>query len=481
NRRRAGEILLVMIAVAVVASLFIFLYSKSVGFAGVAAALVIVTASVYPHVLVGSSDDKHVDIAGSAPFLATYTLVLALLLLALPFAARGGNVGFWLWVPFIGWLIIGMCSFWSSSSEHWAGILQLALAPAAWFIGAYSGKQVARLPRLGSHIIGIVGFVFSVQLVVCMMQAVGIRINPLAADQQAILGDRYNGTLAHPDDLGKVIFFLIVLLLPLLNHASKRTLRLGACVIAIGIGVLVLTGGRAVLVSALVAIAVYALVMPTNAGRLGPRLTILAGVGAATLFASGVLIERFSEDPEGGARNSLTQLALGQIAQRFWTGTGPNSYVTVVGQLDALTASGVPVHNAVLLAAGELGVPGAALLLLPFVLTLWLALKRSRRIGYAGDFARAIIAMTPGLCLAGATGWGLLGSYVLPVFTFVVAFLYGGLISGKKSSHVDGADPLSSLRGSNAGSDSRDTLELGQRLSQIVSAEQRTKKVGKVQ
>ena len=56
------------------------------------------------------------------------------------------------------------------------------------------------------------------------------------------------------------------------------------------------------------------------------------------------------------------------IREHPWAGVGPNSYVAIAGASDPLTASGVPVHNVLLLSAAELGIIGALLLWLPFAM-----------------------------------------------------------------------------------------------------------------
>jgi O-antigen ligase len=279
------------------------------------------------------------------------------------------------------------------------------------------------MSRFGSYALRLVALVIAIQLGVCTLQAIGFAINPMDSVQAGLLSGRFNGTLDHPNNLGKVVFLLLVLVVPLRSCLKGKDVLFWRGTVLSALVVLGLTGGRAVTAAALCMLLLYALMAPGSGARRGNKATIIGFVAVAGVFLAGALFARFDEDPEGGSRAVLTDTAWSQITANPLKGVGPNSYVDVVGQLDPLVASGVPVHNSFLLLVAELGVLGALAMVLPIVLGAVLAAKHFRAKSAAGDASRVFLAALPGVYILATTGWGLVAGYVLPLFVFVFSAL----------------------------------------------------------
>jgi O-antigen ligase len=233
----------------------------------------------------------------------------------------------------------------------------------------------------------------------------------------------------HPNNLGKAIFLLTVMLLPLTRSRHRATNRLAVKAIILAMVPLGLAQGRANFISIALLLIVWALLLPDASGRRIKPL-IIAGSLMALLGFTIIFSSRFVEDPGGGVRTELTAIALEQIPRKPLQGLGPNSYTVELGPI---TGSYIPVHNTFLLLAAEVGLIGMALFLWPFARAARDAWRRRSRIGPAGDYARALVAAIPGVVLIGATGWGLLGSSMLTLWTFVTAFCAANLRSPRST------------------------------------------------
>lgn len=417
-----------VLVVAVVAA--VFLASLHAGLSRTVTVIVLLSLLVFPRTLFNLMPDGgflHVGISSPTPAVTTFgvTLFLGVVVLVLRW---GLPADVFLWLPFAGWLAVGWATQWANNPVVLSGLLQYVLGIVAWVFGAAVGRRLTDSSGMRRLISTVVLVTLLVQLLVVVMQAAGIRINPMTASNEAQLVGRFNGTLGHPNDLGKVVLLALVLVLPL--YASK----IGATfsrrlVLTLGAGFLVLlaTGGRAVTVGAAVMVLFWVLLQPglPRARSHKARALVAALVGGGVIAI--VLAGRFEEDPTGGARGVLSDLAFQQIAVRPWWGTGPNQYIEVVGAFDPLTASGVPVHNSFLLAVAELGIPGAILLALPFLSVIFRAVLSLRSTATGGVWARVIVAACPALIIIGATGWGLLGSYVLPLLCLVFGSASGAM------------------------------------------------------
>jgi O-antigen ligase len=403
------------------------------GFARCASALLLVSVAVFPRNLTQDTALRHIGIATASPRLTTYLLTVGTALACTFFRPKlGGSVLAWL--PFALSLALGASFAWSGGPAQESGIIQLMLAPAAWAVGVNLSSDLAG--SKGRFLVHVTALIIFLQLAVCVLQSVGVQIFPMEATQEAILGSRTNGTLGHPNDLGKVMFLLLAMILPF----GRRLIGFDSFIWKMSIGaaflVLAMTGGRAVSAAAVCMLALWAILAPRQTSKNGRKVIALGVALSASAFLAGALLARFDEDPGGGARSTLTDIAWAQILSDPWAGVGPNSYVDAVGSYDALTASGVPVHNAFLLALAELGIVGTILLLLPFLVGAIVAVRHLRISDHAGEASRVYIAALPGLCLIGTTGWGILGGYVLPL----LALTFGLLNGWAKRSQPDPAD-----------------------------------------
>ncbi|MDI3213095.1 O-antigen ligase family protein [Arthrobacter sp. AL12] len=406
------------------------------GFPKFSILLILFCAAVLPRNLTHQSVYRHVGIGPASPELTTYIVAVGALLLFALFRPRY-RLGLMVWIPLIAWLAAGAALVWTGGEVQQSGILQLLLAPAAWVIGMNISSGLAA--DNGRFLVRLISSVIFLQLAVCILQWLGLDVNPLEANQEALLGSRFNGTLGHPNDLGKVIFLLLAAMLPFGRRVGGADAVLWRYAVGAGLVVLAMTGGRAVSAAAVCMLLIWALLSPARAAKRGRKAAFVGVALTAAAFLSGVLLSRFDEDPEGGARSTLTDVAWAQISSSPWLGVGPNSYVDVVGSYDALTASGVPVHNAFLLALAEIGIVGAASLLLPVVIGTLVALRRFRLNSDGGEASRVYLAALPGLYLVGTTGWGILGGYVLPLFALVFGLLHAW---SSQRSNVEALSPI---------------------------------------
>lgn len=416
-----------MIAVAVLGAIgFLVLATRSRATPWVVAATGACLASLclYPALIIGQRDVFHVGMAPPTPELRTYTFLIGGLALGALLPFRRGIFPIE-WLPLLVWLVVGMFVFWSGTTEQWSGVAQFTCAVAGWVVGSLLGGWTDRDGRTGYRLAQIITGVIVIQLVVCVAQRAGIGINSLSPDDAAILGNRVNGTMNHPNNLGKAIFLLSVVLLPLTRSTHRPTSRLAVKALVVAMVPLGLAQGRANFIAIALLFIVWALLLPDASSRRVKPL-IIAGAIVALAGFSIIFSSRFVEDPGGGVRTELTAIALEQIPRQPLQGLGPNSYTTVLGPI---TGSYIPVHNTFLLLAAEVGVVGMVLFLWPFARVTRDAWRRRAWGGPAGDYARALIAGVPGIVLIGATGWGLLGSSILTLWTLVTAFCAANLRS----------------------------------------------------
>ncbi len=393
---------------------------------------VLFTTCLYPQALTRAPAVFHVGMAPAQPQLRTYGAVLLVLGLAAVLSARPGTVPV-AWVLLAGWLATGFLLVWSRSAEQWSGLLQVTTALAAWCAGSRFGRLDRDGPGGRALALALVGIV-AAQCVVGLMQLGGVPINPLDPADAAILGNRINGTSNHPNNLGKMVLLVLMLLLPLTRSLDRTTRRLALGATVAALVPLALAQGRANFVGALMTVVLWAALTPRGQD-LGARLWLLVGTGLLGLASAGVFLARFDEDPDGGARGRLMRDALRYLPEHLWTGMGPNSYTTV---MSPRTGSFIPVHNSVLLAVAELGLLGGVLLLLPVVVAVARGWARRRDLDVRGDAGRALVASAPALLLVAMTGWGMLGTAILPLWFFVVALLDQEVRSPAPTSHGAG-------------------------------------------
>lgn len=413
------------------------------GFARCAMAVLLVSVCVFPRNITSELTLRHIGIAAAAPRMTTYILAVGLLAICVLFRPRP-SAALGAWIGFIVFLAVGASYTWSGGSAQDSGIIQLLLAPFAWAIGVNLAHDFDNAKY--QFLVRAVAFIVFLQLAICFLQLLGVQIFAMEATQEAILGSRTNGTLGHPNDLGKVMFLLLAILLPCGRGLSRIDANLWRSGIACIFIILAMTGGRAVSAAALCALILWILLSPGTTQKKGRKVVAVGVALSVSAFLAGALLARFDEDPQGGARSTLSDVAWAQILSDPWRGVGPNSYVSAVGSYDALTASGVPVHNAFLLALAELGIAGTFLLILPFLVGAIVALQRFRHAGQGGEASRVYLASLPGLYLITTTGWGILGGYVLPLLGLTFGLLNGWSKVQPADEDVDSMS-LAQLRG----------------------------------
>ncbi len=390
--------------------------ARVLGWRPAAVAAVLVTLAVAPWVVHQPDSIYHAGIAEAVPTTYTFTVVLLLLTWCPP---RSGGLNRLPWV-FLTLLWLCMSLLWDRTDEQWAGALHLSLAVIAWFVGNALAAGLDRDQASGRFLavaaLGVVG----INLAASALQVVRPSSFALLTEQGGV---RVEGLLGHPGDLGKVLLMITALTLPLTRSSDRTTSRIAFLAVASSAVLIGLTASRANFLGLFLMIGVWTLLRRPSVLFSGGRLVLPLTLGLVSIPFAATYIARFAADPDGGSRPELLRAGLFQISQTPWTGTGPNSYVTVVGQFDDRTAVGLPVHNTFLLAAAELGIPMAAVLFLPLVWVLVVALRARRIPGAPGDFAVAVLALAPAVLVVGLTGWGLLKAPSLPLWFFVTAFL----------------------------------------------------------
>lgn len=165
------------------------------GFPKCALILILLSAAVVPRNLTQEVAFRHIGIASPMPRPTTYLVTVGVTLLGTLFMARTRR-GAWTWVPFVVSLVASASLVWAGGPVQDAGLIQLLLAPAAWIVGMSLSTHLAA--DGGRFLIRAVALVVFLQLAVCLLQTMGIQVNPMEATQEAILGSRANGTLGHP-------------------------------------------------------------------------------------------------------------------------------------------------------------------------------------------------------------------------------------------------------------------------------------------
>jgi O-antigen ligase len=393
--------------------------------AGVIAALALVPVAVLP-----AKSAIYAGIANPSPTIHTYTvaIVVAGAVVAIR-ATRGFLTGLLPWAPFLVWLVIFTIAAWDPSARTVSGLLQLGLGAVTFAIGAAAEAQ----DRTRSILVWAFAVAAWIQLVAILLATAGLPLRRIGGHQALDVLGRATGLTSHPGELAKLLFFcgLCALMLPQRTTWQRWAawLTLGAVLAGVS-----LSQSRSVLVAIIAMIVIFVL-LEFTAGRWQRRHFVVIGITLALGAASlPWLIARFSADPSGGARGHVAEVALRAIEARPWAGVGPNGYVAVVGATDQLTASGVPVHNAFLLSAAELGIAGAFYLWLPFLIVAVRAIYYTWQTRGADLAARVVVSALPGIGLIAMTGWGLMqGPYFL-IFSLVMA--YFGARAGSGSGQV---------------------------------------------
>ncbi|WP_251150050.1 O-antigen ligase family protein [Cellulosimicrobium sp. Marseille-Q4280] len=363
----------------------------------------------------------HPGLTSSAPRILAPTVVMLATLLPLAgwprFADRRPLVAL-LAVPVLVVLVLGV---WDGTPAQWSGAVHLSAAAVAWVAGARLSASLGVSSRQDGVVLATVLGILVAQLLLCALQVSGTAFAVEATDQGL---SRARGSFGHAGDLGKVVVALMALVLPWTVSVVSR-LRWTATA-ALGVGFLVLgtTLSRANILAGGVLIVVWAFAISRRRFS-GRAFGIVLLAAAASIPFLGTLLLRFRLDPDGGSRPELLRAAFEQLGRSPWWGTGPNSYVEVVGQYDAATASGLPVHNALILLLCELGL----VLFVPIAAAVGVMAARAfaaRRTGdpLASACAAALLACLFAGLLIAVTGWGMLKGTVLLTWVLVPSLLY---------------------------------------------------------
>lgn len=402
---------------------------------------ILATMIIAPRRLTNNSVVENTGLAGSAPDLYSYSAVIFVAAIVL---VLNKNVPInRIFLPFIFLLIIGSGFIWESTSLVQAGLLQLMLGVLAWGVGSHLGNQSTIDISFAKFFSGLITGIIVLETVIALAQFLGLSINSMDPSTAALMGSRVNGSMNHPNNLGKVLLFLIIILIPFLRSKDKQVRQRSLAGILLAFLPMALTGGRATFIAALVVVVLTGILSRGMKGRLAMPLGVLVLI----LPFIDSIWQRFEEDPEGGSRAYLLDIAIRQITAHPWEGIGPNSYVSLVGLTDALTATGLPVHNTFLLTAAELGIPVAAALFLPLIYVLAIAWKSRSLKGHPGASAAAYLAASPAWILVAATGWGMLSTSIFPLWFFTLGYISSPfMIRSNRSLDIDESELKDDLK-----------------------------------
>ncbi|WP_166391136.1 O-antigen ligase family protein [Nocardioides ochotonae] len=366
----------------------------------------------------GALDPNHAGMAPSDVTLYLALPIMLLIMLALPVTQREHGQRYLVLLGIV-LMAVAIELHWGSTPARWSGLLSWATAVAAWFAGrAVAGNAWDdRRSRLLLAWL-VAGFVL-LQLLVGVLQASGILT--LNATDQGLL--RVRGTFGHAGDLGKVLVACVAITLPsLANESDERYRRLAYFTLGASFVLIGLSASRANLLAILVMIIAWALIARNRQERMVSRRMVTLGTVAMIPFV-GTYLLRLQADPNGGSRPQLMEAAWEQMARTPYFGVGPNSYVQTVGIYDAFTARGLPVHNALMLAAVELG------LIAIFVIIFFISARTFTSIPFARQEsnvpARVLFGYGLAVIVLSISGWGMLKITVLPAVLFVAGFLAG--------------------------------------------------------
>ncbi|MET7818399.1 O-antigen ligase family protein [Micromonospora zamorensis] len=383
-----------------------------------ALALVVATLGLVPIGLVPADGVIYAGVSTGTPTLYTYTIAIAVALVLVAMHTRRRLVrALLLWLPFFGWMALFIALSWGTSLRTLSGLLHFCLAAVVFAVGA-AGE---RADRRHSILLWAFAAVAWIQLFAIVAAIVGLPLRRISGQQALDVLGRATGLTSHPGELAKLLFFcgLCALALPQRTVRERWVAWTTLGVVLVGVS---LTQSRSVLAAVFSMIIILVLIEVVT-GRWQKRYFVILGLTAGLgVLSLPWLIHRFAADPGGGARQHLLVVAWDAIRTHPWAGVGPNNYVAVVGAIDPLTASGVPVHNVLLLSVAELGFVGAVLLWLPFARTAKVAIRAVFRARTTELAPRVLVSALPGLVFIGMTGWGLMqGPYFL-MFALVLGY-----------------------------------------------------------
>lgn len=357
-------------------------------------------------------------IAPAVVTVSTFHLALIGALLAFPRESLNAiPVLHWLFLVFVSVTVAAqglLAPHTTSGLLHWAWVV-LALG-----VGGALGASARARGTPSDRLVAVTGLTVSLANgAAASLQILGVRaVSSVAAGDAEI--SRVSGLAGHSGNLGKVLFFVVAIALPITASRDATARRCAWATVAVSAVLTGLTFSRANTVALAILLSLWFLLGPGL--RMGSRILIPAVAAVLALPVIDVLLLRNEYDPEGGSRPLLLQSAWHQISETFLLGTGANNYLATVGMYDPLAASGLPVHSSFLLAFAELGLIGFVLLAAPLVTMVFVCARAvlSRR---TNPSALAVVAATPGVMIIAGTGWGLLREQYLVLAFFTLGYL----------------------------------------------------------
>lgn len=369
------------------------------------------------------------EIAPPAVMLTTYGLAVVIgcvILLA-------GRRRVWMPLSLIGFvvtLVIFMFAVWTPNVAMWSGFLVLVGAVLAFAVGTAVGAEAFRRVPFARFLIIAVIVVLVFQLAIALAQLVGVSFPPwfLGTDRSIEDNDgRVSGTIGHPANLSKHTYLFALMTIGFTAASDKVNRRLAWVAITLAVVLTGLTISRANIAAMAILLVGWVLFYP-GAAQVRTRVVGAGALAIASAVFAGPVLDRFEDDPTGGLRPRLLAANLEWLSGNVVTGTGPNSYIAVVGTVDKATSQGFPVHNAVLLLVSEVGVIAAGFFLLAFVGMAFYGVRNFRASEKHMYAPRIILLGIIGLIPMVTTGWGLLGEENLVLCMFVFGFLNGGRV-----------------------------------------------------
>lgn len=409
------------------------------GIRSAALAIIIFTLTILPRAIPGivDLDPRHVGIARSAPALMTYTIPI---LLAAILFVRSRHVRPVPIFAVAGYSLLWILLSWDSPKTV-SGAILWCMAVISFAVGtSFGDRNQPGREMWESRAVLFLTTVFVAQAVVAVLQIAGSSVFAVDAATAELTAGRVNGTFHHTSALGKMVLIGYLVLLPATKSARKATARIAWIGICLGALLTLATESRANIVGVAGFLALWAAFSPAAKG-LPRRAALFVAAGAITAAATPVVAARFEADPNGGARERLTDAALRGIPDNWLFGVGPNTYVDAFAQYDPLVGMGWPVHNAVLLVIAELGLVGLLLLATLIMSLCWSALATAgsgdlTRSTYARAFLIGLIAMAPMVL----TGWGTLHDATLPWLFFALGWVSGAIQPLNQPNGFESAD-----------------------------------------
>lgn len=417
----------IVFAAAVACAIAIAVLRPRYGYAAVAGTIFLTGYALFPRSItdvISAPDGTASDIAPAALRISTQVLVTIAAVLIIGFGDKNYKLPLSL-VAFIVFVSLGMLFVWDKTTPQWSGYVTFVCAALAYGVGSGVGSAAFNSVPIARLILTVALGALIINAGVAVLQLAGLDLPGwlVASDRtlEQTVG-RISGTIGHPANLSKVTFILTLIALPF-TVADDRVLRRLAFAVTI---LATLIGGlsvsRANLIGTFILLTLWILTFPGRA-RVGTRLAGGVAIASAAVVFAPLVLERFANDSEGGLRPLLLNAGLRQLQSNLWLGTGPNSYIAVVGRFDEATASGYPVHNVFLLMTAELGLVPAICFFTTLAAALFWGLSRFTKSAQYHYVPRLIVYATPGIALIFTTGWGMISSILIGLWMFAVGFL----------------------------------------------------------